>query len=90
RSSVPASAAGSPSVGVASGSEVSPRYAAAVAFSWDGRNSDRRYVNAGTYTWELTGTPADGSGAALKVTGTIKLTKPTKTAADQGTDKSIS
>ncbi|MFB7577294.1 FlgD immunoglobulin-like domain containing protein [Streptomyces sp. NPDC056165] len=65
-------------------------YAAAVAFSWDGRNSDRRYVNAGTYTWELTGTPADGSGAALKVTGTIKLTKPTKTAADQGTDKSIS
>ncbi|MFJ5901827.1 FlgD immunoglobulin-like domain containing protein [Streptomyces sp. NPDC093064] len=65
-------------------------YAAAVAFSWDGRNSNRRYVNAGTYTWELTGTPADGSGAALKVTGTIELTKPTKTAAGRGTDKSIS
>ncbi|MGW7365510.1 FlgD immunoglobulin-like domain containing protein [Streptomyces sp. NPDC054841] len=46
-------------------------YAAAVSFSWDGRTSDGRYVNDGTYTWELTGTPADGSGGALKVTGTV-------------------
>ncbi|MFD8071879.1 FlgD immunoglobulin-like domain containing protein [Streptomyces sp. NPDC059718] len=54
-------------------------YAAAVSFSWDGRTSDGRYVNDGTYTWELTGTPADGSGTALKVTGTIELTSRTKT-----------
>ncbi|KUO21680.1 hypothetical protein AQJ91_07845 [Streptomyces dysideae] len=46
-------------------------YAAAVSFSWDGRTGDGRYVNDGTYTWELTGTPADGSGGALKVTGTV-------------------
>lgn len=48
-------------------------YAAAVSFSWNGRTGDGRYVNDGTYTWELTGTPADGSGAALKVTGTVAL-----------------
>ncbi|AXE78467.1 hypothetical protein [Streptomyces atratus] len=35
----------------------------------------RQYVNDGTYTWEITGTPGDGSGAPLKVTGTIELTK---------------
>lgn len=56
-------------------------YAAAVAFSWDGRTGDGRYVTDGTCTWELTGTPADGSGAALKVTGTVELTSRTKTAA---------
>ncbi|WP_187284858.1 FlgD immunoglobulin-like domain containing protein [Streptomyces sp. uw30] len=46
-------------------------YAAAVSFTWNGRTGDGRYVNDGTYTWELTGTPADGSGSALKVTGTV-------------------
>jgi hypothetical protein len=48
-------------------------YAAAVSFSWDGRTADGRYVNDGSYSWELTGTPADGSGGALKVTGTVAL-----------------
>ncbi|GHG89727.1 FlgD immunoglobulin-like domain containing protein [Streptomyces lanatus] len=46
-------------------------YAAAVSLTWDGRTDDGRYVNDGTYTWELTGTPADGSGADLTVTGTV-------------------
>ncbi|QOV36058.1 hypothetical protein IM697_39530 [Streptomyces ferrugineus] len=48
-------------------------YAAAVSFSWDGRTGDGRYVKDGTYTWELTGAPADGSGGALKVTGTVGI-----------------
>ncbi|MEU8887948.1 FlgD immunoglobulin-like domain containing protein [Streptomyces sp. NPDC048442] len=56
-------------------------YAAAVAFSWDGRADDGRYAGEGTYTWELTGTPADGSGTALKATGPVELTTRTETAA---------
>ncbi|WP_159072308.1 FlgD immunoglobulin-like domain containing protein [Streptomyces sp. CMB-StM0423] len=49
-------------------------HAAAVAFSWDGRTDNGLYANEGTYTWELTAAPADGSGALLKTTGTIELT----------------
>lgn len=56
-------------------------YAAAVAFSWDGRDRDGRYVNDGTYTWELAGTPADDNGATLVVTGAINLTSSAKSTA---------
>jgi hypothetical protein len=35
----------------------------------------------GSCTWELTGTPADGSGTALKATGSVELTTSAKTAA---------
>ncbi|TPQ21138.1 FlgD immunoglobulin-like domain containing protein [Streptomyces sporangiiformans] len=49
-------------------------YAAAVSFSWNGRTGDGRYVIDGSYTWELTGTPVDGSGGALKATGTVAFT----------------
>jgi hypothetical protein len=48
-------------------------YAAAVSFSWDGRQADGQVVTDGTYTWELTGTPADGSGGALKASGTVAV-----------------
>ncbi|GHE64368.1 FG-GAP-like repeat-containing protein [Streptomyces capitiformicae] len=45
-----------------------------VAPAWNGTNSSGRLVPNGSYTWTLTVTPADGQGAALTRTGTVKLT----------------
>ncbi|WP_228473149.1 FG-GAP-like repeat-containing protein [Streptomyces cyaneochromogenes] len=42
--------------------------------AWDGKDSAGRLVANGTYTWTLTAQPADGQGAALSRTGTVKVT----------------
>ncbi|MFI6009522.1 FG-GAP-like repeat-containing protein [Streptomyces sp. NPDC051243] len=42
--------------------------------AWNGKDSAGRLVNNGTYTWTLTAQPADGQGAALSRTGTVKVT----------------
>ncbi|MEU9359509.1 FG-GAP-like repeat-containing protein [Streptomyces sp. NPDC048301] len=45
-----------------------------VAPSWDGKDSDSRYVTSGSYTWTLTAKPADGVQAELSVLGTVAVT----------------
>ncbi|WP_371661065.1 FG-GAP-like repeat-containing protein [Streptomyces sp. NBC_00280] len=42
--------------------------------SWNGKDTAGRLVPNGTYTWTLTATPADGQGATLTKTGTVKVT----------------
>ncbi|MFE1781627.1 FG-GAP-like repeat-containing protein [Streptomyces sp. NPDC059506] len=46
----------------------------AVTPSWDGKDASGKLAPNGTYTWTLTATPADGQGAALTKTGTVKVT----------------
>ncbi|MGW2787823.1 FG-GAP-like repeat-containing protein [Streptomyces populi] len=41
---------------------------------WNGKDGSGRLVPNGSYTWKLTVTPADGQGAALTRTGTVKVT----------------
>ncbi|MFF2411526.1 FG-GAP-like repeat-containing protein [Streptomyces sp. NPDC058092] len=45
-----------------------------VAASWDGRAAGGGYLPNGPYTWTLTAEPADGAGAALTQSGTVRLT----------------
>ncbi|MEU6349063.1 FG-GAP-like repeat-containing protein [Streptomyces sp. NPDC047072] len=52
-----------------SGGEVSGN----VAVRWDGRDGKGAYVPNGTYTLKLTAPPADGSGPALTVTQTVRV-----------------
>ncbi|MFI7387319.1 FlgD immunoglobulin-like domain containing protein [Streptomyces sp. NPDC049813] len=47
--------------------------AAAVRASWDGLGENGRRVARGTYTWQLTGTPRDGTGPDLSVSGTTTV-----------------
>ncbi|MFD7478961.1 FG-GAP-like repeat-containing protein [Streptomyces sp. NPDC059837] len=42
--------------------------------AWNGKDGSGRLVPNGAYTWTLTVTPADGQGAALTKTGTVKVT----------------
>jgi hypothetical protein len=42
--------------------------------AWDGKDSAGRLVTNGTYTWTVTAQPADGQGAALTLSGTVKVT----------------
>lgn len=46
----------------------------ALAPSWNGKDTAGKLVADGAYTWTLTATPADGQGAALTRTGTLKVT----------------
>ncbi|KAB1987639.1 FG-GAP-like repeat-containing protein [Streptomyces triticiradicis] len=41
---------------------------------WNGKDGSGRLVTDGSYTWRLTVTPADGQGAALTRTGTVRIT----------------
>ncbi|MFH8371582.1 FG-GAP-like repeat-containing protein [Streptomyces sp. NPDC018031] len=50
------------------------RARATVDAVWNGKDTAGRLVANGTYTWDLTGTPADGHGAAIKRTGTVRVT----------------
>ncbi|MFE3139075.1 FG-GAP-like repeat-containing protein [Streptomyces scopuliridis] len=45
-----------------------------VAPGWNGKDGSSRLVPNGAYTWKLTVTPADGQGAALTKTGSVKVT----------------
>jgi hypothetical protein len=45
-----------------------------VATSWDGKDATGKPVANGTYAWTLTATPADGEGASLARSGTMKVT----------------
>ncbi|GAA2502916.1 FG-GAP-like repeat-containing protein [Streptomyces longisporus] len=45
-----------------------------VSPAWNGKDGSGRLVPDGAYTWKLTVTPADGQGAALTRTGTVKVT----------------
>ncbi|WKX10591.1 FlgD immunoglobulin-like domain containing protein [Streptomyces sp. NL15-2K] len=47
---------------------------AALTARWDGTLADGTPVAAGTYTWQLTAGPEDGTGAALALTGTVTVT----------------
>ncbi|MFE6972497.1 FG-GAP-like repeat-containing protein [Streptomyces sp. NPDC057682] len=42
--------------------------------AWDGKDTAGRLVGNGAYTWTLTAVPADGQGAALSVSNTVKVT----------------
>ncbi|QIY97257.1 FlgD immunoglobulin-like domain containing protein [Streptomyces sp. S1D4-11] len=42
--------------------------------AWNGKDGSGRLVPNGAYTWTLTVTPADGQGAALTKTGTVRVT----------------
>lgn len=42
--------------------------------AWDGKDAAGRLVANGTYTWTLSAQPADGQGAALTLSGTVKVT----------------
>jgi hypothetical protein len=44
-----------------------------VAPTWNGKDDRRRLMPNGTYTWTLTATPADGQGAALTASGTMRF-----------------
>lgn len=48
--------------------------AAALTTAWDGRTDSGKSATNGTYTWQLTAAPKDGSGADLSLTGEITLT----------------
>ncbi|MFC9852439.1 FG-GAP-like repeat-containing protein [Streptomyces prasinus] len=45
----------------------------AVTASWNGKDTSGKLVPNGTYTWTLTAAPADGQGATLTRTGTVKV-----------------
>ncbi|MFJ7943124.1 FG-GAP-like repeat-containing protein [Streptomyces sp. NPDC096354] len=45
-----------------------------VATSWDGHTADGGLLPNGAYTWTLSAKPADGQGAALAASGSVKLT----------------
>ncbi|MFF3264777.1 FG-GAP-like repeat-containing protein [Streptomyces sp. NPDC002932] len=44
-----------------------------VKAGWNGKDAAGRPVANGSYTWTLTAKPADGQGAALTASGTVKL-----------------
>ncbi|MFD7428389.1 FG-GAP-like repeat-containing protein [Streptomyces sp. NPDC059818] len=44
-----------------------------VAAGWNGKDASGRPAANGAYTWTLTAKPADGQGAALTTSGTVKL-----------------
>ncbi|MFF4763826.1 FlgD immunoglobulin-like domain containing protein [Streptomyces sp. NPDC001292] len=46
----------------------------AVRVTWDGTSESGTPVATGRYTWQLTATPADGTGADVRVTGVVKIT----------------
>jgi hypothetical protein len=45
-----------------------------VTAAWNGKDGSGRLVPNGAYAWTLTVDPADGQGAALTKTGTVKVT----------------
>ncbi|MFG3706721.1 FlgD immunoglobulin-like domain containing protein [Micromonospora sp. NPDC047670] len=45
-----------------------------VAPTWNGRDDRRRLMPNGAYTWTLTATPADGHGAVLTRSGSVRIT----------------
>ncbi|MDF6043405.1 FG-GAP-like repeat-containing protein [Streptomyces sp. JH14] len=45
-----------------------------VSATWDGKDAAGKIVANGAYTWTLSAKPADGQGAALAVSGSVKLT----------------
>ncbi|MGW1727688.1 FG-GAP-like repeat-containing protein [Streptomyces sp. NPDC002306] len=45
-----------------------------IAAAWDGRGTTGELLANGSYTWTLTAVPADGQGAALVQSGTVRLT----------------
>lgn len=45
-----------------------------IAPAWDGKNQWGTYLYAGDYEWTLTARPADGQGAELRTTGSVKVT----------------
>ncbi|MEV5841178.1 FG-GAP-like repeat-containing protein [Streptomyces sp. NPDC051985] len=53
--------------------------------SWNGKDTAGKLVANGAYTWTLTATPADGVGAALTKTGTLKVTGATPVRRDFAT-----
>ncbi|MFI2413675.1 FlgD immunoglobulin-like domain containing protein [Streptomyces sp. NPDC018947] len=46
----------------------------AVRVTWDGTSGSGTPVETGGYTWRLTATPADGTGADATASGVVKLT----------------
>ncbi|MEV6649925.1 FG-GAP-like repeat-containing protein [Streptomyces sp. NPDC051219] len=51
---------------------------------WDGKDASGRLVANGTYTWTLTAKPADGQGAELNTSGTVRLSGGTAVRRDHG------
>ncbi|MFJ6570119.1 FlgD immunoglobulin-like domain containing protein [Streptomyces sp. NPDC091292] len=47
----------------------------AVRVAWDGTSDAGTPVAAGAYTWKVAATPADGTGAKAKATGTVQVTE---------------
>ncbi|UYQ63080.1 FlgD immunoglobulin-like domain containing protein [Streptomyces peucetius] len=44
-----------------------------IAAAWDGKDTEGRIANPGTYNWTLKAAPADGAGPALELTGSMGL-----------------
>ncbi len=53
--------------------------------SWNGKDTAGKLVANGAYTWTLTAAPADGQGATLTKTGTLKVTGATPVRRDFAT-----
>lgn len=47
---------------------------AALTARWDGTSADGTPAATGTYSWQLTPAPEDGTGAGLALTGTLTVT----------------
>ncbi|MDX3573096.1 FlgD immunoglobulin-like domain containing protein [Streptomyces sp. ID05-47C] len=47
---------------------------AALTAAWDGTLADGTRVPTGTYTWELTAAPEEGTGAGITLTGSLTVT----------------
>ncbi|MEU9142304.1 hypothetical protein [Streptomyces sp. NPDC048349] len=45
-----------------------------IAPAWDGKSPTGAYLFPGDYEWTLTARPADGQGAELRTTGSVKVT----------------
>ncbi|WP_328318338.1 FG-GAP-like repeat-containing protein [Streptomyces sp. NBC_00388] len=58
----------------------------ALAATWGGLLSAGRPAPSGTYTWTLAAQPADGTGAALTASGTLRLTGGAAVARDYTAD----
>ncbi|MFF7211053.1 FG-GAP-like repeat-containing protein [Streptomyces sp. NPDC008238] len=60
-----------------------------IATTWDGRGTTGGLLPSGSYTWTLTAQPADGKGAALVQSGTVRLTGGTAVWRDHVGDSAL-
>ncbi|MER7108024.1 FG-GAP-like repeat-containing protein [Streptomyces sp. NPDC000229] len=57
-----------------------------ISAAWDGRDATGKLVANGAYTWSMTALPADGQGAALALSGTVRLSGAAAVRRDHNND----